>query len=229
METILFLDIETVPAYATYAELPECMRKCWDKKANVLKKNDEDTPESLYQRAGIYAEYGKIVCISVAYIRKDKLRIKSFYGENEKDVLNDFADLLNRYFNASQHYLCAHNGKEFDFPYLCRRMLIHKIPLPFLLNVSGKKPWETAFLDTMDMWRFGDYKNYTSLEVLALLFNIDTPKDDLDGSMVAQTYWEHHDLERIKTYCEKDVLTIVQLYLSYQAKDLLKKEDIIYK
>ncbi|MDD2687262.1 MAG: ribonuclease H-like domain-containing protein, partial [Bacteroidales bacterium] len=99
----------------------------------------------------------------------------------------------------------------------------------FLLNVSGKKPWETAFLDTMDMWRFGDYKNYTSLEVLALLFNIDTPKDDLDGSMVAQTYWEHHDLERIKTYCEKDVLTIVQLYLSYQAKDLLKKEDIIYK
>jgi len=137
--------------------------------------------------------------------------------------------LLNRYFNASQHYLCAHNGKEFDFPYLCRRMLIHKIPLPFLLNVSGKKPWETAFLDTMDMWRFGDYKNYTSLEVLALLFNIDTPKDDLDGSMVAQTYWEHHDLERIKTYCEKDVLTIVQLYLSYQAKDLLKKEDIIYK
>ena len=229
METILFLDIETVPAYATYAELPECMRKCWDKKANVLKKNDEDTPESLYQRAGIYAEYGKIVCISVAYIRTDKLRIKSFYGENEKDVLNDFADLLNRYFNASQHYLCAHNGKEFDFPYLCRRMLIHKIPLPFLLNVSGKKPWETAFLDTMDMWRFGDYKNYTSLEVLALLFNIDTPKDDLDGSMVAQTYWEHHDLERIKTYCEKDVLTIVQLYLSYQAKDLLKKEDIIYK
>ena len=229
METILFLDIETVPAYATYAELPECMRKCWNKKANVLKKNDEDTPESLYQRAGIYAEYGKIVCISVAYIRKDKLRIKSFYGENEKDVLNDFADLLNRYFNASQHYLCAHNGKEFDFPYLCRRMLIHKIPLPFLLNVSGKKPWETAFLDTMDMWRFGDYKNYTSLEVLALLFNIDTPKDDLDGSMVAQTYWEHHDLERIKTYCEKDVLTIVQLYLSYQAKDLLKKEDIIYK
>ena len=112
METILFLDIETVPAYATYAELPECMRKCWDKKANVLKKNDEDTPESLYQRAGIYAEYGKIVCISVAYIRKDKLRIKSFYGENEKDVLNDFADLLNRYFNASQHYLCAHNGRN---------------------------------------------------------------------------------------------------------------------
>lgn len=229
MESILFLDIETVPAYPNYTEMPERMKKCWDKKAQSFKKTDDDTGESLYQRAGIYAEYGKIVCISVAYMRKHTLRIKSFYGDNEKDLLSDFAALLKRYFNTPQHFLCAHNGKEFDFPYLCRRMLIHKIPLPFVLNVSGKKPWETTFLDTMDMWRFGDYKNYTSLEVLALLFNIDTPKDDIDGSMVAQTYWEDHDLERIKTYCEKDVLTIVQLYLSYQGKDLLKQEDIIYK
>lgn len=229
MESILFLDIETVPAFSSYAEMPERMKKCWDKKAQSFKKTDDDTSESLYQRAGIYAEYGKIVCISVAYMRKHVLRIKSFYGDNENDLLSDFAALLKHYFNSPKHFLCAHNGKEFDFPYLCRRMLIHKIPLPSVLNVSGKKPWETTFLDTMDMWRFGDYKNYTSLEVLALLFNIDTPKDDLDGSMVAQTYWEDHDLERIKTYCEKDVLTIVQLYLSYQGKDLLKKEDIIYK
>jgi len=194
------------------------MKALWNKKATGLLKDETDTPETLYGRAGIYAEFGKIICISVAYLRNDKIRIKSFYGDNEKELLTDFASLLQKHFNGEHHRLCAHNGKEFDFPYICRRMLIQGISLPAILNVSGKKPWETTFLDTMDLWRFGDYKHYTSLELLATLFDIDSPKDDIDGSQVNECYWQDQALERIKTYCEKDVITVVKIYLAYQGK-----------
>ncbi|MDY0015252.1 MAG: 3'-5' exonuclease [Bacteroidales bacterium] len=228
LESILFLDIETVAAYPDYQGLSDRMKFFWDKKAEHLRKSEEDTPENLYPRAGIYAEFGKIICISVAYIREKRVRIKSFYGDDEKTLLEDFATLLRTHFNGSHHRLCAHNGKEFDFPYICRRMLIHKIKLPSILDVSGKKPWETTFLDTMEMWRFGDYKQYTSLDLLATLFSIDSPKDDIDGSKVNDCYWKEKALERIKTYCEKDVLTVVQLYVSYYGKNLYRAEDIMY-
>lgn len=227
IESILFLDIETVAAYSDYGQLPDRMKFFWDKKSLHLQKNEESTPEKLYERAGIYAEFGKIICISVAYVNENKVRVKSFYGDDEKLLLEDFAALLNTHFQTSHHRLCAHNGKEFDFPYLCRKMLIHKIKLPFILDVTGKKPWETTFIDTMEMWRFGDYKNYTSLDLLATLFGIDSPKDDIDGSMVNNCYWKENALERIKTYCEKDVLTVVQLYVSYYGSELFTAEDIV--
>lgn len=216
IESILFLDIETVAEQLSYALLTPRMKTLWNKKASNLQKEENETPETLYSRAGIYAEFGKIICISVAYLHADKIRVKSFYGDDEKELLIDFATLLQKHFSASHHRLCAHNGKEFDFPYLCRRMLIHGIPLPVILDVSGSKPWETTFLDTMDLWRFGDYKHYTSLDLLTALFDIDSPKDDIDGSMVNECYWKDHALERIKTYCEKDVITVVKLYLAYQ-------------
>ncbi len=228
LESILFIDIETVAASSDYQGLSERMKYFWDKKAQHLQKSEEDNPENLYSRAGIYAEFGKIICISVAYIREQRVRIKSFYGDDEKLLLEAFTTLLNTYYNGSHHRLCAHNGKEFDFPYICRRMLIHKIKLPSILDVSGKKPWETTFLDTMEMWRFGDYKQYTSLDLLASLFGIDSPKDDIDGSKVNDCYWKEKALERIKTYCEKDVLTVVQLYVSYYGKNLYRAEDILY-
>ena len=228
LESILFIDIETVAACPNYQVLSERMKFFWDKKAEHLRKSEEDTPENLYPRAGIYAEFGKIICISVAYIREERVRIKSFYGDDEKTLLEAFATLLHTHYNGSHHRLCAHNGKEFDFPYICRRMLIHKIKLPSILDVSGKKPWETSILDTMDMWRFGDYKQYTSLDLLATLFGIDSPKEDIDGSKVNDCYWKEQALERIKTYCEKDVLTVVQLYISYYGKSLYRTEDILY-
>lgn len=227
LHKLLFLDIETVPMCATYEDLPENYKTLWDKKAGYLKKEENDTPATLFPRAGIYAEFGKVVCISFGLLIDGSFRIKSFYGDDEKAVLNDFAKLLETRFSSKDFLLCAHNGKEFDFPYLSRRMLINGIPLPEILDLAGKKPWEVQHIDTMELWKFGDFKNYTSLELLAAIFNIPTPKDDIDGSQVGSVYYNDNDLDRIVTYCQKDVLTIAQLFLRYQGKPLLEEEQVV--
>lgn len=227
LNKVLFLDIETVPMCSSYEDLPERFIPLWDKKAGYLKRSGEDTPESLFSRAGIYAEFGKIVCISCGMLNDGQFRIKSFFGDDEKTLLQKFAGLLESKFSSKDFLLCAHNGKEFDFPYISRRMLIKGVSLPEILDLAGKKPWEVAHLDTMELWKFGDFKNYTSLEVLAAVFDIPTPKDDIDGSQVGRVYWEEKDLERIVTYCQKDVLTIAQLFLRYQGKALLEEEQVV--
>lgn len=218
LSKILFLDIETIPQYKSFDEAPEGYQKLWGDKAKFLIREEEDTVESTYERAGIYAEFGRIVCISVGIVGQKgalrELRLKSFYGDDEKVLLQEFADLLMKHFNGPDHLLCGHNGKEFDFPYIARRMLINQVKVPKMLDTAGKKPWEVAHLDTMQMWKFGDFKNFTSLKLLAHVFDIPSPKDDIDGSQVAGVYWEENDLERIVRYCEKDVLTLIQVYLS---------------
>jgi hypothetical protein len=228
IENVLFLDIETVPAFTVYEEMPEKFRKLWDKKAELLKKNPEDTPGSLYPRAGIYAEFGKIICISSGYFRGKEFRIKSFYGDDEFQLLKQFCNLLEVHFNFHEKMLCAHNGKEFDFPFLARRILINELPLPFILDVAGRKPWEVQFLDTMELWKFGDYKHFTSLELLSAVFDIPTPKDDINGSDIHRVYWEDKDLERIRTYCQKDVLTVARLFLKYQQQQGIDDSRVIY-
>ncbi|CAN5364803.1 3'-5' exonuclease [soil metagenome] len=231
LENILFLDIETVPAFPSYEEVPQEWKKLWDKKAVLISKDTDDTPESLYNRAGIYAEFGKIICISVGFIKKldgqEQFRLKSFYGHDEKELLIGFAELLNRHFCKTEHRLCGHNAKEFDFPWIARRMMIHGIKIPVLLDTSGKKPWETTHLDTMEMWKFGDFKNHTSLNLLAALFGVPTPKDDIDGSMVHKVYYEEKNLERIVTYCQKDVLTVVQVLKKFRGENLISEENVI--
>lgn len=228
IEKVLFLDIETVPQYATYDELPERLKEFWDHKATKIRVNETDTPEMLYERAGIYSEFGKIICISVGFIHNDKLRIKSFAGDDEAQLLRDFATMLENNFNKAGTLLCAHNGKEFDFPYIARRMLIHSIRLPFLLDIAGKKPWEVPFLDTMELWKFGDYKNYTSLALLTAIFDIPSPKDDINGSQVGEYYWVRNELPRIVIYCQKDVVAIAQLMLRYKGMPLIEDNNIIY-
>jgi DNA polymerase elongation subunit (family B) len=217
-ERILYLDIETVPGSSNYQELPERVAKLWDKKAAIIGRNDPDlTPEDLYERAGIYAEFGKIVCISTGYMYRSKegeqFRVTSFSSDDELELLTDFSRLLNRHFNDLRyHRLCAHNGKEFDFPFIARRMLVHRISLPDLLNLQGKKPWEIPHIDTMEMWKFGDYKNFTSLDLLSALFDLPTPKDDIDGSQIYQVYYGDNDLDRIVKYCEKDVVALARVH-----------------
>jgi len=228
IEKILFLDIETVPQYPTYKKVPARLKKLWDKKAGFLIKDEKDNPEKIYPRAGIYAEFGKIICISVAFFNQGKLRVKSFYGDDEKALLQDFAALLSKYYNRPNQLLCGHNAKEFDFPYIARRMLVNRISIPSILNLSGKKPWEVQHLDTMELWKFGDYKSYTSLDLLTAIFDIPTPKDDIDGSEVWKVYWKDKDLERIKTYCEKDTIAVVQVFKAYRGEELISEEDIIY-
>lgn len=228
-EDILFLDIETVPQYTDYAQAPNEFKEFWDKKAKKI-GNDNQTPEELFLRAGIYAEFGKIICISAGLIvnKGDQLffRIKSFANDDERILLTGFADMLDKFSSKQQATLCAHNGKEFDFPYIARRMLINGVKLPALLDVAGKKPWEVKFLDTMELWKFGDFKHYTSLNLLAYVFNIPTPKDDIDGSMVADVYYKEKNLERIVKYCEKDVLTVAQLFLRYRNQPVIADSNI---
>jgi len=234
LSNILFLDIETVPQYSAYTDLPEAWKNLWDHKASYLIRNKEDeTSESIYNRAGIYAEFGKIICISCGVIQgngaEKKLIIKSFCCEEEKDLLQQFSDMLCKWAPDNTRFLCAHNGKEFDFPYLCRRLIIHKIKLPHCLNISGKRPWEIPHLDTMELWKFGDYKNFTSLNLLARTLGIPTPKDDIDGSMVGDVYWKEKNMSRIVIYCQKDVVTVAQIFLRMHDESLIKPENVEIK
>lgn len=226
---ILFLDIETVPQCHKYDDLPESFRQLWEKKSSRFRNADESAAD-VYHRAGIYAEFGKIICISVGivFLRKNEriLRIKSFYGDNEKVILKDFKNALQQYSQKKDILLCAHNGKEFDFPYIARRMLVNRIKLPEELDIAGKKPWEIAHLDTMELWKFGDYKHYTSLELLTAIFNIPSPKEDIDGSMIAETYYIKNDLQKIVEYCQRDVIAVCQLLLKYKGDDLINEKNI---
>lgn len=236
---ILFLDIECVSAQASYDELDETFQELWYQKSrNLLRKSVDDLTgeevEAYYKsKAAIYAEFGKIICISVGIVVRDAdsnlgVRLKSFAHQDEKQLLADFCQLLEQYYNnPDKHYLCGHNIKEFDIPYICRRLVVHQQSFPKLLQLHGKKPWETKYLlDTMELWRFGDIKAYTSLKLLAALLGFPSPKDDIDGSDVGRVYWEEHDIERISLYCEKDVLATVQLFLRYRRQPILEPEQV---
>jgi len=230
-EEVLFLDIETVPQQQGFELLDEDMQQLWTDKSRFTRERNNITLEESYHSAGIYAEFGKVICISAGYFA-DRLgdsifRVTSFYGDDERALLHDFAEMLNNNTGHRFHLLCAHNGKEFDFPFLCRRMLIQGIRLPVLLDMAGKKPWEIAHLDTLELWKFGDFKHYTSLRLLARIFGIPTPKDDIDGSQVRQVYYEEKDVDRIEKYCKKDVITVAQVFLRYRGAPLLSEDRII--
>lgn len=224
LDKVLFLDIETVPLAADWNELDETEQKLWDKKTRFQRK-EEITGEEFYSRAGIMAEFGKIICITVGMTEKnDTLKIKSFYGDDEKKLLQEFGEIFNSP-KLTDVILCAHNGKEFDFPWIARRFLINGMMPPLPFQLFGKKPWEIPHIDTMELWKFGDYKSFVSLELLAHVFGIPTPKDDIDGSMVAKVYYEEKDLFRIVLYCEKDVLTLANIFRRMRQEDLLQRSE----
>ena len=230
LENILFLDIETVPETQLFSDLDETKQALWEHKSQYQRKDDE-TAEDFYERAGIWAEFGKIICISVGYfffkVDKRNFRVTSFYGDETK-ILKDFKNLLISHFSETKHLLCAHNGKEFDFPYIARRMIINHIELPYKLNLFGKKPWEVPHLDTLELWKFGDYKTYTSLKLLTNVLGIPSPKDDIDGSEVYRVYYEEDGMERIITYCQKDTIAVAQILLRLRGDSLLSSDEIIY-
>ena len=232
LDKVLFLDIETVPQIYHFEEMDETAKTLFEGKTRFLMKEDKQIEEVYNERAGIYAEFGKIICISVGFVNESstgkQIRMKSFYHEDEETLLRQFKKLLDDHYNTEYHILCGHNAKEFDFPYICRRMLIHGIQLPKLLDIAGKKPWEISHLDTMELWKFGDYKAYTSLALLCHVFQIPTPKDDISGADVARVYYEEKDLERIKVYCEKDVVALIQLFLRMRGNALVDEGEIHY-
>lgn len=216
---VLFIDIETVPQFPEYGEVPLHIRSEWEKKCAVMQRIQAAEPAVFYEKAGIYAEFGKIICISAVWMEKEELTHCNFFGHDEEALLREFGSLTEQFFKRGNKRLCAHNGKEFDFPYIGRRMLVNGIRLPDPFRIAGKKPWEIPHLDTMELWKFGDYKNYTSLSLLASVFGLPSPKNDIDGSMVGRIYWESGDLERIARYCCQDANTVAHLYMKLLAAD----------
>jgi 3'-5' exonuclease len=236
-ERIVFLDIETVPQTVDYTQLPGRLPELWKEKAESLKKRmpdrypAESDPQFVFANgAGIFAEFGKIVCISAGFIYRkngqEHFRVKSFYGDDESKLLIEFCAMLELFGRPSEINLCGHNIKEFDVPYICRRLLVNELPLPEVLNVASRKPWDVPFLDTLEMWKFGDYKIFTSLNLLTAIFNIPTPKDDINGSQVAQVYYQEKDVDRISIYCQKDVVATAQLWLRLNGCPLIAEEYI---
>jgi uncharacterized protein YprB with RNaseH-like and TPR domain len=249
IEKVLFLDIETIPQVASFSEWDEKSKQFFALK-NKSKYNsvaqdltfknsseEEIWDEVFKQTGGIQAEFGQIICISVGFVKSGittgkQLRLKSFYHSDEETLLKQFSSLLTEHFNTPYHLLCGHNAKEFDIPYICRRMLINGLQLPSILDIAGKKPWEINHLDTMELWKFGDFKAYTSLSLLCHVFGIPTPKDDISGADVSRVYYQNEKdiyesgLERIKVYCEKDVLALVQLFLKFRGESLIEEHNI---
>lgn len=232
LRDILFIDIETVALTDDYAAMDERLKVQWARRANFYRRDSQRTDEELFhERAGIHAEFGKIVCVAVGrYVDHESgelgLKTKVYCDENEVDLLVNFKQMVEK-FDASNLRLCAHNGKEFDYPYLCRRMLINSIPLPAVLNLAGKRTWEVPHLDTMELWKFGDYKHYTSLDLLAALFNIPSSKNKIDGSQVNHVYHQEKGLDRISEYCRADVVVLAQLFLKLKGYPLIPATNIV--
>lgn len=228
---ILFLDIETVPQTYEWKQLDERTAQLFSDKTRYDQERQEKSAEQIYgEKGGILAEFGKIICIGVGSLHREgndlKLRVTSYHGDNEYDLLTRFVDLMHKHYGTDEHWLCGHNGKEFDFPWIARRCVINRIALPKLLDIAGLKPWEVGHLDTMNLWSFGDRKAYTSLALLTHILGIPTPKDDITGADVARVYYKDKDLERIATYCKKDVVATTQLFLRLTGRELLRQDHI---
>ena len=228
LPNILFLDIETVPQNEFFSDLVKETQELYTEKTQYQRK-DEITPDEFYERAGIWAEFGKIICISVGYFTiknaERQFRTKSIIGD-EKELLEEFNNLINTHFSNPAFVFCGHNIKEFDIPYLCRRMLINGIQIPEKLQLFGRKPWEIPHLDTLELWKFGDYKHYTSLKLLTHVLGIPSPKEDIDGSEVRNVYYNEKDINRIKKYCERDVIAVAQVLLRMRNESVLSESEI---
>lgn len=233
LDQLLLLDIETTPLTAAFDQLPEELQPLWLEKNTKTAPESENGEEAFAEKAGLYAEFGRVVCISAGFFHTEgghyQLRIKSFSGENEREVIAGFLELVQKFFTKYPRFQFAgHNIREFDIPYLCRRALINGLALPAPMQVNNFKPWELPMLDTLQIWRFGEFRNYTSLKLLAAVLGVPTPKDDIDGSMVGRVFWEEKNLPRIVEYCQKDVLTVGQLLLKFKGLPLLGKDEVSF-
>lgn len=232
LEQLILIDIETVPQHPDFDLLNEEWKQLWQEKTQRSLPDFTSPAEFYPQRAGVMAEFAKIICISMGYFTKQgnvlQLRLKSFYGDDEKILLQSFVTVLNQVETKNNKWSFAgHNIKEFDIPFICRRLLVNSLPIPVYLDFQNMKPWDTNMVDTFQYWRFGDYKNYTSLKLLAAAMGVPSPKDDIDGSMVADVYWKEKNLERIVTYCQKDVVTTGNIILRFKNIELLKEEQVV--
>jgi hypothetical protein len=235
-EDLIIIDIETASSSSSFEGLSEEWKMLWADKVKHTLPEGIEAPEFYPLRAGVMAEFAKVVCISMAYFNKEqnlRMRVKSFYGHDEKKILQEFVNTINKIESHNSKWCFAgHNIKEFDIPFICRRLLINNLPIPRYLDFQNMKPWETNIVDTFQYWRFGDYKNFTSLKLLAAAMGIPSPKDDIDGSMVGELYWNGTDaertaaLKRIAVYCQKDVITTGNIFLRFKNMAVVPIEDV---
>jgi len=230
---LLLIDIETVPITENFLNLLPEWQQLWCNKVAKIFPESVSPEESYRQRAGILSEFGKIICISTAFFYENNnkqlcLRIKSIYGDDEPEILKSFVTLCDKVYHQNKKFLFAgHNIKEFDIPYICRRLLINRLPLPEYLQLHDKKPWEVKMFDTLNWWRFGDNKNYVSLDLLANVLGVPSSKTDIDGSMVQDVYYKEKDLQRIVDYCQRDVVVVANVILRFKNQPLLKEENVV--
>jgi predicted PolB exonuclease-like 3'-5' exonuclease len=235
-ENLIIIDIETAAESASYSDMPAEWQELWEEKTGRSLPEGINAAEFYPMRAGVMAEFAKIICISIGYFNKETtlhLRIKSFYGHDEKKLLQDFLATIQKIESINNKWCFAgHNIREFDIPFICRRLLINHINIPAYLDFQNMKPWETNIVDTFQYWRFGDYKNYTSLKLLAAAMQVPSSKDDIDGSMVGELYWSGDEpqreinLKRIVNYCQKDVITTGNIILRFKNIPLIHPDDI---
>ncbi len=232
IENLFLMDIETVSQAADFDILNDEWKELWTEKSLKSLPPEMSVEEHYAKRAAIFAEFAKVICISTGYFRKEgdewQLRIKSFYSENEKEVLENFSKMLTQIQTKNSKWIfTGHNIKEFDIPFLCRRMIVNNVEIPSIMDFQNMRPWETPSLDTLHLWRFGDYKHYISLKLLAATLGVPSPKDDIDGSKVGEVFWRENDLPRIVTYCQKDVVTVGNIILRFKNLPLLKEEQVV--
>ena len=232
---LIYIDIETVPQKSSFQQLSETMQSLWAIKHSTLKIENETAEEGYLKRAGVYSEFAKVICISIGFFRFDKdrlrnqFRVKTISGDDEKELLENFLTTIAKSFSEPERFhFCGHNIREFDLPFICRRLLVQGLGLPEILDLSGKRPWEVQDIDTFQLWKFGDFKNYTSLRLLSEILGIPSPKEDIEGKDVCRVYWEEHGLPRIVEYCQRDVVTVARLLLRFKGeKSILADEDVI--
>ncbi len=233
LENFLVIDMETVTVSKDFDALEQSWQHLWREKATRSLPQHTTLAEHYLQRAGVMAEFAKIVCISIGYFKNEggstQFRIKSFFDVQERDLLQHFVAVVTQFRAVSNHWVfTGHNIKEFDIPFLCRRLIVNGLGIPSFLDFQNRKPWQTNLVDTFQYWRFGDYKHFTSLQLLAAALNIPSPKDDMEGSQVGHVYWVEKDLQRIVTYCQRDVLTVANVLLRFKNQPLLTGEQVVF-
>lgn len=235
-EDLIIIDIETASIHPDFQHMDDVWKNLWEEKVARSLPEKITAAEFYPLRAGVMAEFSKIICISMGYFNREEslhMRVKSFYGHDEGVLLKGFLATLNKIENINNNWCFAgHNIKEFDIPFICRRLLVNGIALPKYLDFQNMKPWETNIVDTFQYWRFGDYKNFTSLKLLAATMGVPSPKDDIDGSMVGELYWSGDEeqrasnLKRIAVYCQKDVVTTGNIILRFKNLEMVHPDDI---
>jgi 3'-5' exonuclease len=234
MYDAFFIDIETVPAQSEFRLLDPEWQSLWIGKLSKTMPENFSPDETYQEKAGIMAEFGRIVCIGSGYFSEDKttrkalFKVRAVAGEDEKALLTEWIGMVDKFHALFPAFrFVGHNIKEFDVPYICRRLMALGLPLPKYLQISGMKPWETNLVDTMHQWRFGDTRHYVSLNLLARVLGIPTPKDDIDGSQVQEVFYKDGDLSRIKKYCMKDVITTARVIQRFRGQPPVEEADIV--